>query len=84
MAEHAERQAQQPERDRSGRGPDAPDDDVEVGRERGERDPGEDRREDEEEGAERPRLRARHAATLAARGGREDREYNQSAEPEGA
>jgi hypothetical protein len=80
----AERHAQQPERDRSGRGPDTPDDDVEVRRERGERDPGEDRREEEEKGAERPALRDGHAATLAAPGAPEGREYNQSAEPGGA
>jgi hypothetical protein len=84
MAKRPERKAEEPESDRSGRGPDAPDDDVEVRRECGEGNPGEDRCEEEEERAERPTLRDGHAATLAAAGTAEDRQYNQSAEPVGA
>jgi hypothetical protein len=84
MAKRPEREAEEPESDCSGRGTDAPDDDVEVGREGGEGDPGEDRGEEEEERAERPTLRDGHAATLAAPGAAEDRQYNQSAEPVGA
>ena len=84
MAKRPEREAEEPESDCSRRGPDAPDDDVEVRRERGEGNPGEDRGEEEEERAERPTLRDGHAATLAAAGTAEDRQYNQSAEPVGA
>jgi hypothetical protein len=84
MAERAKREGEEPESDCSGGGPDPPDDNVEVGREGREGDPGEDRGEEEEERAERPTLRDSHAATLAAAGAAEDRQYNQSAEPVGA
>jgi hypothetical protein len=84
MAERAEREAQEPESDCPGRGTDTPDDDVEVGREGGEGNSGEDRCEEEEERAERPTLRDGHSATLAAGGAAEARQYNQSAEPVGA